>query len=490
MADSAAALSMRQGTVIVGGGFAGTLLALNLAQQGLKPNPVLIEMKPQAGPGLAYGAAGPEHLLNVPVQRMEVGLSPTFLDWLADFPDETAAAIAESGDLAQAFVPRVLFGRYLRERIESAVAEGRVRRLRAEVTRIHKTDGHYEVALADDRLLAADRIVLATGNPSPAGVTVADESHQSLIDSPLFITDPWAADSLAGLDPEAPVLLVGTGLTMADIVLSLHARGHRGQIYVLSRRGLLPLTHAAGGVWPPFLGPEILKDRTTVTPLKLTRRIRAEVRAAMAKTVPWQRVLDAVRPMVAQIWAGWSRAQRAQFLRHLRPFWDVHRHRLAPRIARRLQALIGCGQLVPLSGRLKGFGCRGGQLHVAYAVRHRREVRSLVVARVINCTGPRSDYDRLGTPLFADLRRQGLIYANRLGLGLETSDARVIDVHGQVSESLYAIGSLTRPAWWEVTAVPEIAAQITRLAKILTDHLDRRPEKSLASAFLDLGTGI
>jgi len=482
------------GTVIVGGGFAGVLLALKLVQAGLEPRPTLIEMKPYAGPGLAYGAARPEHLLNVPVQRMEVGLSPSFLDWLADFPDETAAAVAEAGDLANAFVPRILFGLYLRERIEAALAEGRVRRLRAEVTRIDKsaaTDNRYELTFADGRVFTAERVVLATGNLPPGGAHVAGEDSQSLVDSPLYIPDPWSGDGLAGLDPEAPVLLIGTGLTMADIVLSLQAHGHRGAIHVLSRRGLLPLAHVAGGAWPAFPGPEILGDRAAVTPLRLTRRIRAEVRAAVAQNVPWQRVVDAVRPVAAQIWSDWTRAQRAQFLRHLRPFWDVHRHRLAPRIAARLQALIDSGRLIPLSGRLRRFAHRDGCLHIAYAVRRRREIRSLAVARVINCTGPRTDYDCVGAPLFADLRRQGLIHADRLGLGLDTSDARVIDIHGQASGSLYAIGGLTRPAWWEVTAVPEIAAQVTRLAALLVQAADAPPRRSsLAHEFFDLGAGI
>lgn len=475
---------------IVGGGFGGSLLALKLASSGVRP--ILIEASRFAGAGLAYGAASPEHLLNVPVQRMEVGLSPSFLEWLGDFPNETAAAIAESGDLAQAFVPRILFGRYLTERVEEALAAGRITRLRGEVTRLHKSAGHYELTLADGRLITANRVVLATGNLSPKAPDLASEDNQKLADSPLFVPDPWSGEAFAGLKPDAPVLLIGAGLTMADIALSLHTRGHNGAIFVMSRRGLLPLAHAAGGAWPAFL--DMTDESQVFTPLALLRRIRFEVHTAVAQGVPWQRVLDAVRPAVAQIWAGWNRAQRTQFLRHLRPFWDVHRHRLAPRIAHVLQGLIKSGQLMPLSGRLKQFAGRGDYLNIAYAVRHRREIRNIKVQRVINCTGPRTDFASLGTPLFADMRQQGLIQPDRLGLGLETSDARVIDAHGQVSNSLFAIGGLTRPAWWEITAVPEITAQVSRLAQALSqDHSQPGTPTStlsLAHDFLDLGAGI
>ncbi len=477
-------------TIIVGGGFAGSLLALKLAQAGI--HPILIEAARQAGPGLAYRAAAPEHLLNVPVQRMEVGLSPSFHDWLGGFPNETVAAIVDAGNLADAFVPRVLFGRYLAGRVEAALAAGRLTRLRGEVTRIHKRSvGQYELTLADGRLVAAARIVLATGNLPPKAPDIGGEGDQTLTDSPLFVPDPWSAECLADLRPDAPVLLIGTGLTMADIAFSLHSDGHRGPIFVLSRRGLLPLAHAGGGAWPVFLKAG---ESEALSPLVLLRRIRKEARAAIMQGVPWQRVMDVVRPLGAQIWAGWSRAQRMQFLRHLRPFWDVHRHRLPPRVARALQGLIDSGQLMPLRGRLKRFAHRDDCVDIAYAVRHRPEIRNIKVERVINCTGPRTDFAGQGTSLYADLRAQGLIHADRLALGLETSDVRVIDAHGQISDSLFAVGGLTRPAWWEITAVPEIAVQISRLAHALSqdagtfDSSHRAP--SLAHDFSDIGAGI
>ncbi|ESQ91008.1 hypothetical protein ABENE_11190 [Asticcacaulis benevestitus DSM 16100 = ATCC BAA-896] len=472
---------------IVGGGFGGSVLALKLAERDGQ-RPVLIEAARCAGAGLAYGAGGPDHLLNVPVHRMEVGLEPAFADWLADYPSEIAAGVAEAGDLAHAFVPRRLFGLYIQSHIDGAVAKGRILRIRGEVTQLQKDGATYVLGLVDGRQLNVARVVLATGNMAPKAPDLLSEDQKHLTDSPLFIPDPWASDALTAHEPDWPILLIGTGLTMVDIALSLSRQGHTGPIFALSRRGLLPLPHVSGGTWPAFLDIHIGQS-----PLKLLRRIRQEAKSALAKGVPWQRVLDAARPHAAQIWAAWTRAERSHFLRHARPYWDVHRHRVAPRVGRALEDLIEGRQVIPLSGRLKSFAPRGDHLDVAYSVRNRREIRHIKVARVINCTGPRSDYATLGTPLFAALRQQGFIHADPLGLGLETHDARVVDAHGHVSDSLFAIGSLTRPAWWEVTAVPELSAQISRLVEVLT-RAEVLPSAvrplSLALDFFDLGAGI
>jgi uncharacterized NAD(P)/FAD-binding protein YdhS len=470
---------------IIGGGFAGSLLALKLVAAG-HIQPLLIEQRRQAGAGLAFGDSARDHVLNVPVARMDVGLTPSFEAWLATLPSETAQAVAESGELAQAFVPRALFGRYLRQQVELATASGRLLRIKGEVTELKKQGMTCELTLKDGRRLKIDQVVLATGNEPPKAPDLIDEEGRELTDSHLFVADPWAREAFAGLSPQDPILLIGTGLTMTDTALALANHGHEGPIYTISRRGLLPNSHLSGGTWSTFLEGSIGHSPATIL-----RRMRQEVRAASSQAVPWQRVIDAARPQLAQMWAAWTRAQRAQFLRHARPFWDVHRHRVAPRIAYALQTLVDRGQLISMRGRLRRFASQEGLLDISYAVRGTCEIHNLKVARVFNCTGPRTDYGSMGSPLFVDLRRQGLISPDPLGLGLETQNARLIDAYGRVSETLFAVGSLTRPAWWEITAVPEIAAQVSRLAETLHQPEDIAHQKpSLAFDFFDLGAGI
>jgi uncharacterized NAD(P)/FAD-binding protein YdhS len=464
---------------IVGGGFSGSVLALKLTAADPALDILLIERDRRMGRGLAYGACGPEHLLNVPVSRMELGFSPRFAAFLDGHKTALADAVAEAGgDLNAAFVPRALFGDYLQGQVEAAVAAGSIRAVKGEVVAV-EPGGRAAIVLADGRRLAADRVVLATGNLPPASPFRAEEA---VVDSRFYVPDPWAADAFDGLDPDAPVLLVGAGLTMVDIALKLAAEGHRGLMLATSRRGLAPRSHRHGGAWTaqPL--------HTGLSPRALMSALREQIDQATAADVPWQRVFDTARPVVASVWSGWSLKQRRQFLRHLRTRWDVHRHRMAPRIGAALQALLDSGQLRVTPGRLRRFEA-GAQGITAELVAPHGAVQTVRAARIVNCTGPRSDFGRIEIPLVADLRRRGLLRPDPLGLGLDTNDCAMVGQGGTPSAWLYALGPLTRPAWWEVTAVPEIAVQADRLVKVLT-HPEEAVATPLSDAFIDLGAGI
>jgi uncharacterized NAD(P)/FAD-binding protein YdhS len=473
---------------VIGGGVSGSLFALKFARAQPNARVILIERSRRVGRGLAYGACTPHHLLNVPVARMEVGLTPGFTDWLRARTVLLGEALVESGgDLAAAFVPRELFGAYLEERVLAAVSPDPRRGfaiVRGEAVRLLDFP-RRGVLLGDGREIAADRIVLATGNLPPRPPRSQDDW---LYDTQLFVPDPWADDAFEGLAPEAPVVLLGSGLTMVDVALKLAGGGHVGPIHAVSRHGLLPLVHRSGGEWQPFHDP-----KTHVPPLTLMRRIRSEARRAEAGGVPWQRVMDTMRPAVARVWHGWSVKDRAQFLRHLRARWDVHRHRMAPRVAARIAALRAGGQLHVMAGRVQGYHPREDAVDVEIAARGAGRTQiHIQAARVINCTGPRSDMDRLAIPLLADLRRRGLIAPDPLGLGIETQDCAALGSAGHLSPWLYALGPLTRPSWWEIVAVPEINAQVDRLIGDLSAPRETRTQTPplLAELFADLGSGI
>jgi len=303
-----------------------------------------------------------------------------------------------------------------------------------------------------------------------------------LYDSGFFIPDPWAMDAFSDIDPAEPLLLIGAGLTMVDVALRLAQEGHRGPMLALSRRGLTPRTHRGGGAWSEFL-----HDKIPASPLALTRIVRREIASAASQGIPWQRVFDAARPAVASIWNGWSEFSRRQFLRHLRPRWDIHRHRMAPRVSDGLATLQATGALQILAGRVIAYRPEGAIVHATLGLRDRTE-RAFSAGHIINCTGPGGDFGRIAIPLIADLRDRRLAVPDALGVGLETSDCAVIDGTGKPSAWLFALGPLTRPAWWEITAVPEINLQIERLVTQLSTPAAAAP---LTTAdFLDMGEGI
>jgi uncharacterized NAD(P)/FAD-binding protein YdhS len=469
---------------IIGGGFSGSLLALKLTARRPDWLITLIDPAVRPGRGLAYGACAPYHLLNVPAHRMEVGLAPAFQAWLQDSGQDLDDALDESsGDLADAFLPRRLLGDYLQARLAAAppsINGQGLRRVRGEAVGVMEGPGRG-VRLFDGREIEADIVVLATGNLPPKAPFPADSWLQ---DHPAFIPDPWANGALSGLDPAAPVLLLGTGLTMVDIALRLAEEGQTGPMLAISRRGLAPTAHQAGGAWAPFLTPML-----PASPLTLCRAVRQAAAQAGRENLPWQRVMDAVRPSIAQVWLSWSEAQKRQFLRHLRPRWDIHRHRMAPRVAARLDGLVESGALTVMAGRLRDWTRQGDQVSATLVRRGGAGSMAIRAGTVINCTGPRSDLVGLAVPLFSDLSRRGLILPDRLGLGLESDDCAVLDHRGKASSWLYAVGPLTRPALWEITAVPEITAQLDRLSLALSR--DEAPATSgLAETFVDMGAGI
>ena len=466
--------------VIVGGGFSGAVFGLKLHSKCPDWRIIIAEPKKKLGRGVAYGACGPDHLLNVPVTRMEIGLTPSFADWLQHRRSILAEALVESNlDLAAAFVPRRLFGDYVEERVKEALDSKSMVGLgsvRGEVVRL-LADARG-VLLTDGREIRADIVVLAMGNlpPRPPG-----GPDPWLYDSGFFIPDPWALDAFSDIDPAEPLLLIGSGLTTVDIALRLAQRGHRGPMLAVSRRGLTPRTHAAGGAWPEFL-----QDKIPASARALTKIVREQIALAAAKGIVWQRVFDAARPAVPSIWNGWSDFSRRQFLRHLRPRWDIHRHRMAPRVSEGLAKLQSSGALEVLSGRIAGYRPDARFVDVSLRLRG-GATRVFKAGHVVNCTGPGGDFARTAIPLIAELRDRKLAIPDPLGVGVETRDCAVLDGSREASSWLFALGPLTRPAWWEITAVPEINLQIDRLVSQLSSPT---APKLTVSDFMDMGGGI
>jgi uncharacterized NAD(P)/FAD-binding protein YdhS len=476
------ALTERPYTVaIVGGGFSGAVFGLKLHLARPEWRVVIIEPKRMLGRGLAYGACGPQHLLNVPVSRMEVGLQPGFATWLDRHRGRIAGPLVESGlDVLSAYVPRDLFGAYVEERIGEALDTRSITgltTLRGEVVRTLRQD--RGVLLTDGREVQADIVVLAMGNlaPRPPG-----GGEPWVYDTGYFVPDPWARDAFSDVHPDETLLLIGAGLTMVDVTLRLAADGHRGKMLAVSRRGLLPQRHQAGGAWPEFLA-----RHQGESPLALLRIVRQEVARAVSQGIPWQRVFDAARPAVPGIWQNWTAWRRRQFVRHLRARWDIHRHRMAPPVDDALRLLVKKGALEIAAGRVAGYERRDGVVDVTLRMRGGGS-RVFRAGRVVNCTGPGAGFDRIAIPLIADLRERGLAVSDSLGVGFLTQDCAVIDRAGAASPWLFALGPLTRPSWWEITAVPEINLQIDRLVAQLARTAEASP--LTPADFMGMGEGI
>ena len=417
------------------------MLAVRLADRGI--HSTLINRSPDFGLGVAYATPFDGHLLNVRTSRMSaVEARPDdFLDWLrARHP-----ACADP----DGFAPRRLFGLYVQDRLAAAEAAhlGRIDRTVGAVVAV-ESDG---VRLADGRVVIADAVVLATGNPAPKTAAGGADKYR-------VVSDPWAAGALARIGADDDILIIGTGLTMVDMLLQLTAGGWRGRATALSRRGLLPRAHPLQHDTPADPTPGMVTGPASQR-LGEGRRL--------ARTGGWRAMMDGLRPVTADLWRDTAPAVRSRLVRHLRPWWDVHRHRLAPTVAGVIDGLVTDGRLRVAAGRVRRIAATVEGVSLDWTPRHGTTDASGVGGWLIDCTGPGHDPAR--DPLTGPLIVAGRARLDDLGLGLDLdADGRVLAADGTPNSRLFVLGPPARAAFWETIAVPDIRQRVEAVAAALT----------------------
>ena len=186
------------------------------------------------------------HLLNVPAGGMSAlpDQPGHLVDWLRahGHPDATPAD----------FVPRADYGSYLQDTLAEALRGAPAVTLEHRCQRVRHArpvPGGVHLALADGSVLTADAMVLAPGIFAPGTAWAPD----ALATSDRFVADPWAPGALdAARHVDGDVLLVGTGLTMVDVALTLARPGRT--LHAVSRRGRVPAAHTTKAK-PPAPAP-------------------------------------------------------------------------------------------------------------------------------------------------------------------------------------------------------------------------------------------
>jgi uncharacterized NAD(P)/FAD-binding protein YdhS len=444
------------------------MVAAQLARRGI--GSVLVEGGGRMGQGIAYATREPAHVLNVRAEVMSA--------WPEE-PDDFARAITAEGGSAKDFSERRRFGRYLRAILDEAVAAGLVTAVEAEAVSAARDGDGWTIALADGRTVSARALVLAIGNQEPAAMGVAEG-----ISDERFVNNPWGAAAKTATEQavasDANVLILGTGLTAVDLILALDANGHRGRIVALSRRGQMPRGHA------PFEPAPVAEDEL---PLGNVLALWGWLRRRGAK-VGWRAAVDSLRPHTRAIWRGLGAVDQDRFLRHARPWWDVHRHRIAPEVAERMKRLIGGGRLQVRAGRVRGMrevlrdeastGSASPQderIGLEVAIDRRGKGQSLdrlgtngtLLEKfdvAFNCTGPLGAMARTRNPVLKHMLGDGLVAIDRLGMGLEVDD------RDRAGEGVWALGPLTKGRYWEIIAVPDIRGQAAAVAADIATELE------------------
>jgi uncharacterized NAD(P)/FAD-binding protein YdhS len=457
---------------IIGGGVTGVMTMANLLRFGNDAEPlhiVLIDRQPAIGEGVAYRTTDARHLLNVPAGRMSV--------W-PDRPDDfvSFARSKNPSITPDDFLPRKIYGQYVRDTMLALADAANERHtavvLQDEVTRLSPCiPSGWEIVTAKRRTIRAGLAVLAVGHRPP------DDPMSNRWTGPRhrFVADPWAALVLSQIGPDEPVLLIGSGLTAVDVILTLSRAGRRASITAVSRRGLMPMPHlkqpklafALPDCSVRWLDPALPLDIRT-----LFFALRRHIAAMHEQGIEWQRIIDSLRPIVPHLWERLSVVDRSRFFRHVRPFWEVHRHRMAPAVAEAIGRLRQNKMLEVKAGTLVSAVADDDGIHVTFAPTGSVRQTTVRVSWVVNCTGPGAHNRHTTHPFLRPLLEAGTLLNDELCLGLITDRlGRAMDASGRTLPDLLVAGTLRKATLWESTAVPELVQQAHTVAHVALSAL-------------------
>jgi uncharacterized NAD(P)/FAD-binding protein YdhS len=461
--------------LVIGAGFSGAIIAAQLMRQTntLPVRVYLLNGTGRIARGMAYGTQSSHHVLNVPAGNMSA--FPEDPDHFLQYAQK-----ADASTTAASFVSRRLYGDYLEwllneaERLAPPNVE--LHRVYRQVTKIEDAPGGTKkfVTLDDNNTMVVDRVVLALGHFSSSSLPITNADFSS---SPRYLHDPWDQARLDAIPARARVMLLGTGLTSIDVAMTLLSRNPDRSIIALSRRGLLPQAHRHAAGKPPNVGVEtIWGDAATIR--EQLRAFRRYCSHLAAKGCDWREALAMLRPVTADIWLAYTDKERRRFLRHVQPYWDTHRHRLAPAVAEQFSAALASGVIQTLAGRIFSMEDNNGDIRLTLRRRghHKTDVED--VQYVVNCTGPCADPRMINSDLVKQMLNDGVICTDSLRLGIQvTEDCAVISANGHPSKNLFYIGPWLKAKYWESTAVPDLRVFATRLVERIM-HENRYELKS------------
>jgi uncharacterized NAD(P)/FAD-binding protein YdhS len=445
---------------VIGAGFTGVALAIQLSRKLPEGSRVLLIGTPRAtGFGLAYAQDNPELLLNVVAGRMSVDADDAgaFTRWLKE-RCSGGAPISEEA-LGRSFVSRASYGRYLRDRLLDA-ADGPVPIDVKEGTAVElRPAAHgYDLRLASGERFRVAAAALCLGN-APGRFRFPKDSVEAEA-LPRLIADPWNDYRMRNIGPDDRVLLAGAGLTMVDQVLGLRRAGHRARVTAMSRHGRMPMAHREAPAEP------VTVDLPAGPGLRpLVRAVIAAGRHAAAAGGDWRAIVDGLRPATQELWQRLNKADQHRFLRHVESYWSVFRHRMAPSIAEKIEALRADGALETVAARVVAVRAAGGPVRAVLRRRGSRVVDIRTFDWIVNCTGPGRFVSLSENTLVGRLVELGAARADALGLGLDVDrDCRVVGTTGIAAADLFALGPLTAGRFFEITAVRDIRIQAAEVA--------------------------
>jgi len=450
-----------QRIAVIGGGAAGAAVVAEFLRSSNELELFWLVGQHVPGRGVAYAKSNAKHLLNVRAANM--GLLADDVGGLLRYAQEKNLPVTASD-----FLPRALLGDYFEATLAKLIADCppgvRVHTLSSEAVSLRPSDGGYLIDTDDRRTIHVDGVVLAVGALPP--VPIAQVTADAL-EGGCYLPDPWQRRWIAHIPKR--VVVLGSGLTAIDVILTAATRWPNARIVVLSRHGCLPSMHHAGPPSPyPHASRLIEQLRADPSTRCWFRTIRE---AAIDHGSRWRSVIDSLRPATTELWRSLDDAQRRRFLRHVRWAWETARHRMPPQTAEAIEQLQEEGRLSVVAGRIRKIDGRS-PLTLSYRRRDYGSTTTLTADLVVQATGLQTKVKNTAHPLLRQMFRDGLVRVDAQGLGIDADlDGRVTRADGTTAPGLRAIGPLMRGVLWECTALPEIRMMAAKLARELPGEL-------------------
>jgi len=451
---------------IIGGGFAGTMTAIQLIEKTATPcEIILINKTATLNKGLAYSPYSNRHLLNVITCKMSAfpDKPSHFLDWVMSqksYKENDPKLVANS------FLPRQLYGDYLQDIWEAAIKLAVIKQLKLTVIEgfavdIEVSEKTVSILLENEVKLDVRYCVIATGNHNPRNPTI---KNMEFYKSPNYFQNPWVLESVTNTKENLPVLIIGNGLTMVDTVFGLLENGFKGEIYSISPNGLNILPHSENVLVYSMLVDELDADLSLYELFKLVNK---HIKLAKNFGISAEPIIDSLRPLTQKIWKALSEKEKALFMSRLRHLWGMARHRIPLSSHDKIQQLRMQGELHINSGKIIDFIENNDFIHVEYFDKKLRTLKTLKVSRIINCTGPESDLMQLETSFLKNCLLNGVLVQDTLKLGIKTdaTTLQLINSEGKNHSNLFTLGSNLKGELWESTAVNELRVQAEKLAE-------------------------
>lgn len=464
---------IRPTVVILGGGYTGAATAIDLSRNSTAPlDIVVVEPRDQVGRGVAYSAKHPDHRLNgaTGFQNM-IPEEPDNIDnWFRDTIGFENDPEAEAFD-GSIFVRRWDFGSYVNSVFErfrtQNPSNSTIRHVQDVAVDVQQTDEKFQVSLQTGTPLTADAVIITTSNGPP---TLPFPFSGVFDNHPAMLSNPWDIAAIQAIPPDARGLVIGTGLTAADVVAVLARQNHRGRVISMSRRGLRPTSrprsHAAfpNPFWDRVTrSPSLFTEKhgRLRTALGVLRAIRADVAKVEQQGLPWQVAFDDLRDSLRDIWIHLPFDEKRRALRHLNPFYDIHRFRYPPQTEAQLLAAEDAGMLDRRRGHLLAATKNGQRIDVEWQDRDHGVRLNETFDFVVSCVGPEMRPEKTGNPILQALMNRGLARPSPLGKGLDVdTECRAIAKDGAAMKNLFVLGPLTFTTFAYSIGAPFIMAQI------------------------------